>query len=102
MQPTLGFIVLVKRWRDQVQYKPWFTTRLMLGVNSVDATLKVNESSDGLFQTFPVVLIFTPLLKLLQKEKKKKAKKAQVIVLYKMIRNFTYICTEGFRSTSSL
>lgn len=44
----------------------------MLGVDALDATLEVEQRSDGLFQTFSVVLVFAALLKLLKKQNKSK------------------------------
>ncbi len=44
---------------------PWFTARLVLGIDALHATLKVQQRCDRLFQTFSVILVFTALLKLL-------------------------------------
>lgn len=44
---------------------PGFTARLVLGIDALHATLKVEQRRDGLFQTFSVVLVFTALLELL-------------------------------------
>lgn len=44
---------------------PRFTARLVLGIDAIDATLKVEQRGDRLLQTFSVVLVFAALLKLL-------------------------------------
>lgn len=44
---------------------PWFTARLVLGIDTIHAALKVKQSCDGLLETFSVILVFTAFLKLL-------------------------------------
>lgn len=50
---------------------PWFTSRLVLGIDALYATLEVEQRRDGLFQTFSVILVLAALLKLLKKQKTK-------------------------------
>lgn len=44
---------------------PGFTARLVFSVDALHAALEVQQRRDGLFQTFPVVLVLAAFLELL-------------------------------------